>query len=462
MKHNNHISKIIIAGIILLVSSLSYAQTASSSYFLDGSFTRYQLNPALTPERGYLAFPVLSNFQFETYSSVGLSNFIYESKSDPSRLTTFMSSEVNKDDFLNALPSVSKIKFGMDMDLFSLGFYGFKGMNTLNVKLRNSENINLPKELFSFMKASLSDGDYLIEDININSYTYFEMALGHSHKIKDNLTIGARLKLLVGGYYMDANVDRINAKISGDSWRVNANATAKIAAPGSIKPIYKTGTEKEIDDFDYDFDGIKNFGFAVDLGAVYDMSELVEGLQLSASLTDLGLINWNMLTAATNNQEDVVFNGFSDYDVTGDEEDPTLDNLEEDFKNLVKVYDQGTEKEKVKLDATFRFGAEYTMPFAHWISVGELITVRSGINEFSEARSSLILAPSKWFDMTGNVAFSSYGTAYGFMINLHPAGLNLFLASDGIRAKVNPQNIPIEDFFANFVFGINMPIGKRR
>ena len=461
MRHNNYISKIIITGIILLVSSLSNAQTASSSYFLDGSFTRYQLNPALTPERGYLAFPVLSNFQFEADSSVGLSNFLYESKSDPNKLTTFMSSEVNKDDFLNALPSVSKIKFGMDMDLFSLGFYGFQGMNTLNVKFRNSININLPKELFSFMKASLSDGDYLIEDININSYTYLEMALGHSHKINSNLTIGARLKLLVGGYYMDANVDQISAKISGDSWRVNANAIVKVAAPG-LKPIYKTGTEKEIEDFDYDFDGFDSYGFAMDLGAVYDISELVEGLQLSASLTDLGLISWNMMTAATNNTEDVVFNGFSNYDVTGDEEDPTMDNLEEDFKNLVKIYDQGSKKEKVKLDATFRLGAEYSMFFADWISVGELFTVRSGINKFSEARTSLVLAPSKWFDMTGNVAFSSYGTAYGFMINLHPVGFNLFFASDCLKAKVNPQFIPTEEFWTNVTFGIIMPIGRRR
>lgn len=461
MKHHNYLSKFIIAGIILLVPSVLYSQTANSSYFLDGSFTRYQLNPALTPERGYLALPILNNFQIDAYSSVGLSNFLYESKSYPDKLTTFMSSEVNKEDFLNALPSVSKIKFGMDMDLFSLGFYGFQGMNTLNVKFRNSININLPKELFSFMKASLSDGDYLIEDININSYTYLEMALGHSHKINSNLTIGARLKLLVGGYYMDANVDQISAKISGDSWRVNANAIVKVAAPG-LKPIYKTGTEKEIEDFDYDFDGFDSYGFAMDLGAVYDISELVEGLQLSASLTDLGLISWNMMTAATNNTEDVVFNGFSNYDVTGDEEDPTMDNLEEDFKNLVKIYDQGSKKEKVKLDATFRLGAEYSMFFADWISVGELFTVRSGINKFSEARTSLVLAPSKWFDMTGNVAFSSYGTAYGFMINLHPVGFNLFFASDCLKAKVNPQFIPTEEFWTNVTFGIIMPIGRRR
>lgn len=462
MKSNNYISRLIIAGITLLVSSLSYAQTASSSYFLDGSFSRYQLNPALTPERGYLAIPGLSNYKFDVYSSVGLSNFIYESQSDPDMLTTFMSSEVNKDDFLNALPSVSKIKFAMDMDIFSFGFYGFHGMNTFNVKFRNSNNINLPKELFAFMKAGLSDGDYLIEDINVNSYSYLEVALGHSHMIKDNLTIGARMKLLVGVYYMDANVDQISAKISGNSWRVNSNGTLKTAAPG-LKPIYKEGTQKEIDDYEFDFDGINNYGFAMDLGAAYDMSNLVDGLQLSASITDLGLINWNMMTAATDNTEDVVFEGFSNYDITNDEdEDETMDKLEDDFDNLIKIYDEGSNEEKVKLDATFRFGVEYTLPFAKWISIGELLTLRTGINELTESRTSLILAPSKWFEMTGNIGFSSYGTVYGFMINMHPAGLNLFLASDGIRAKVNPQYIPTEDFFANFVFGINMPIGRRR
>jgi hypothetical protein len=461
MKHHNYLSKFIIAGIILLVPSVLYSQTANSSYFLDGSFTRYQLNPALTPERGYLALPILNNFQIDAYSSVGLSNFLYESKSYPDKLTTFMSSEVNKEDFLNALPSVSKIKFGMDMDILAFGFYGFKGMNTFNVKLKNSNNINLPKELFSFMKAGLSDGDYLIEDININSYCYIEAAIGHSHKIKDNLTIGARMKFLLGGYYLDANVDQISAKISDNGWRVNTNATLKASAPG-LKSIYKTGTENEIKDFDFDFDGFKSYGFAVDLGASYDMSELVDGLQFSASITDLGLISWNMMTAVTDNKEDVVFEGFSNYDVTGDGDDETMDKLEDDFKNMVKIYDEGTKKENVKLDATFRFGTEYAMPFAHWISVGELLTVRTGINKYSEARTSLILAPSKWFDMTGNIGFSSYGTVYGFMINLHPAGFNLFLASDGVRAKLNPQNIPIEDFYANFVFGINMPIGKRR
>ena len=36
-------------------------------------------------------------------------------------------------------------------------------------------------------------------------------------------------------------------------------------------------------------------GFAVDLGAVYDMNHIVPGLTLSASFVDLGYINWKYM-----------------------------------------------------------------------------------------------------------------------------------------------------------------------
>lgn len=39
---------------MLLMISVSYAQTTSSAYFLEGFTKRYQLNPAFAPERGTL------------------------------------------------------------------------------------------------------------------------------------------------------------------------------------------------------------------------------------------------------------------------------------------------------------------------------------------------------------------------------------------------------------------------
>ena len=60
----------------LLLTVPSVAQTQNSSYFLDGSFDRHKLNPALAPERGYLSLPVLGGTTFSLNGNIGLSNFL--------------------------------------------------------------------------------------------------------------------------------------------------------------------------------------------------------------------------------------------------------------------------------------------------------------------------------------------------------------------------------------------------
>ena len=80
---------------MLLLTVAASAQSSSSGYFLEGFSQRYQLNPALTPDRNvFVSIPVLSNIQVDMQSSVGLANFLYESKSKPGMLTTFMSPDV--------------------------------------------------------------------------------------------------------------------------------------------------------------------------------------------------------------------------------------------------------------------------------------------------------------------------------------------------------------------------------
>ena len=60
-----------------------------------------------------------------------------------------------------------------------------------------------------------------------------------------------------------------------------------------------------------------------------------------------------------------------------------------------------------------------------------------------------------------NIAYTTYGTVLGFVVNLHPAGFNLFLASDGVKATLNPQMIPVSEFGANIIMGVKIPVGKR-
>lgn len=459
------IKKSIVAASMLLMTVAASAQSASSSYFLEGMNQRYQLNPAFAPERPvFMAIPALSNIQVDASSSVGLANFLFESTSKPGMLTTFMSPDIDAKTFLDGMPKAAQFNVGVNMDILALGVGGKNGFTTFNLKLRNNEQINLPKELFGFMKASLAQGDYLIENININTISYLEASLTHSHKIGDNLTIGLGLKLLEGIAYADVTVNEIDARLHEDEWLVKSNGTIKASVPGAE---YKLDPEKQT--FDgiegYNFKVPRSHGFAVDMGAEYDFKGIVDGLKVSAAITDLGFINWaNMNTFATNNNEYVEFEGFNNYDVSGDNEDETMDQIKDDFNDMVQMYQTGTtdQKEKVLLNATFRAGAEYAMPFAKWISVGELLTYRTGLWPYAESRTSLTLSPCGWFDLSGNASFTTMGSSMGFLLNLHPGGVNFFVAVDRLKAEFNPQFIPLHDFGLNFSLGLNFAFGKKR
>ncbi len=460
-KHN--IYKLSAMAAMLLLAVMSYAQSSSSGYFLEGYNQRYQLNPAFAPESSlFFAIPFLSNTQVDAQSNVGMANFLYESKSKPEMLTTFMSSDVDAKDFLDALPDAAQIRAGVNMDLLSVGFGSTNWYTMLNMKLRNTEKVSLPKELFSFMKAGLSKGDYLIENANVTSISYIEYSASHSHRIGDNLTIGGSLKVLQGLAYANLNINEIDAKLNEDKWIVRSNGMLRASVPGAK---YKLKDDNTLDGFDkYEFEMPSSFGVAFDLGAEYDFKDLVDGLKVSASITDLGFMNWGKTTTfETDKNRYVEFAGFKDYDVTGNDNDAVIDKVRDDFEEMIKLYRTGdVESEDIGLDATFRMGVEYAIPYVDWLSFGELFTYQTGLYPYAESRTSICMSPCSWFDVTGNLALSSMGTSMGLLINLHPAGFNFFLAVDRLDADFNKQFIPLHDFGLNFSLGFNLALGEKR
>lgn len=446
----------------VMVVSLG-AQTSTSSYFLKGSYDRHILNPALSPERGYISMPALGGVAFEAQSNVGLSNFLYPSISHPDMLTTFMSSEVDANSFLSALPTNTMLGVDLNLNILSFGFGSSKGYTTFGIRLNNREDITIPKELFRFMKAAMSNGNYSIRDIAINSSTYADISLGHSHRITDNLRLGVNLHLLAGLMYANLSIPEIKANLSGEEWVVNANGDLSVSAPVALSTV--KDEDNSITEFGFDGLAIKNglpgIGFSTDIGAEYNMGDIVDGLMLSASVTDIGLINWNESFAAGTSNSDVKFSGFENYDIYGDE--GMFDPLKEDFQRLIKLYERSAEGTiTTKLNATLRVGVDYTIPVMRWLSFGELFSYKMGMNGYYESRTAIVLAPVKWFDMNANVAFNSrYGMMCGCMLNLHPVGLNLFLSADCGKLELTPQFIPTTSLSTNLMFGVRIPVGNR-
>ena len=119
-KHN--FRKSLVAASMLLMTVAASAQSASSAYFLEGFNQRYQLNPAFAPERSvFMAVPGISNIQVDAQSSVGLANFLFESKSKPGMLTTFMSPDIDAQEFLDGMPNGARFNVGLNMDILALG-----------------------------------------------------------------------------------------------------------------------------------------------------------------------------------------------------------------------------------------------------------------------------------------------------------------------------------------------------
>ncbi|MBJ2197593.1 MAG: hypothetical protein JFR40_06865, partial [Muribaculaceae bacterium] len=80
----------------------------------------------------------------------------------------------------------------------------------------------------------------------------------------------------------------------------------------------------------------------------------------------------------------------------------------------------------------------------------------NGAYSWTQFRLSANIAPVKVFSADVNVAAGTYGVGFGWMINLHATGINLFLGMDHTLGTLSKQFIPLNSN-ASFNFGLNFP-----
>lgn len=460
--------RILVTTIILLACIASqrlWGQTLQSSYFLEGSTSRHQLNPAFLGESNYVSLPTLGNLYVGTNSNLSLSNVIYKLDDPTSKytLTTFMNSSVDRNEFLGKLHDRNRFNVDANITLLSSGFYSWGGFNTVELNMRTSSSLVLPYELFNFMKTGMDQEEYHIGSTTFNSNNYLELGFGHARRLNDKLTVGAKAKFLIGGMNVSAKVDAMDIALTADKWSISANGTLNTAVGGGS---YKTKASNpgEISGLNTDKFGIGGYGGAIDLGATY---RLRDDLLLSAAVTDLGLISWtNNMKGATHN-EVFVFDGFNNISVNQGSDgqnniDKQFTNLKDDLLDLTKFYDQGKNKRTTFLTSTVNLGAEYTMPFYNRLSVGLLSSTKiNDMYTWSRTMLSANVRPLSWVGASVSYAYSPFGSSLGWMLNLHPRGVNFFIGTDYQFIKITPQFIPVSNFNTNISLGLSVTFGKK-
>lgn len=458
---------------MLIVSAVNVnAQFLRSSYFLEGSQYRLQLNPALTPNNGFVNIPVIGNVNAAFYSnSLGIGDFIDVMKNSDD--ANYFTSEK----FMNRLTTDNEMGVNVSTDIAAAGWWRGKNFWSFNVGCKVNGGVIVPKELFSFLRdmnglETIDYTNYLRdfsnEELNINAYT--EWAAGYTRQINDHLNVGGRLKLLLGvGNVsfkvhdaivktnlkgLDPNIDWNN--VTAEDLK-GVTGTADITVDAELESSFKginyiTNDDGYIDDVKFESKnlGVAGVGAAIDVGASYRVTDKVT---ISASLLDLGFINWSKssMEKARTNTDDLHFDSKSPDDIDRFA-DIVGSNKALNFDLLKLTPDPDRKKARTtSLATTLVLGANYA--FNEKMSIGALFTEHlSKPKSQTELTLSFNVHPKSYLDFSFSYSpIMCGGGSFGFAMKLGP----MFLGTDYMYLGNGTK-------CCNALIGLSVPLGAQK
>ncbi len=455
-KKRRIMKKIILLFSLLCVAFSATAQSSSSysSYYLDRMPNAHKLNAALIPEQGgYFAMPILGGFNLTMGGNIGMESFLYQSSTDKNTLNTFMHPDVSGEEAIDNLSKYSGVDFNMEMNLLAVGFTAWGGFNTVDINMQMSGSAYIARDIFAFLKQGETSSvtNYDLSGTTASGKAFAEIALGHARKIGDRLTVGAKVKYIAGMANVYANLDGSTISLSDDEWKIKTVASGNLSVGGLTVD----------DDGEVDFDlaqiGLAGNGIAFDFGATYrvlDKVSILDGLEVSAAINDLGFITWSGSNTNLSGQgEPFIFSGFDDFE---DDIEGQIEDLTSDLENIMSLeMESGAKSYTEMLSVSMTAGAEAIF-LDDRITVGVLYTtyMRQGINASHQGTFSLNLKPCRGIQGAVIYSASNYGSNFGGLINFCPRGFNFYLGADYGVPKMTSSFIPVDA-----KFGLNLSMG---
>lgn len=451
MKRN--IVSLLIAFVALLSTTVATAQTINSSYFMEGSYFRTNMNPALTPNSNYVAIPALSGVGVELNSNfLSVDNFFFKKDG---QVVTALHSSVSSEEFLDRLPNYEKMTFGTNLNILGVGLYKKNMFWNFGINVRVQGDLALTKDFFTVLKT-FGNGTHDLDKSALSANAYSEAYVGTTYPILKWLTVGARVKLLFGLMNATASLNEVSASVNPDSIHGNILGTVRMNAPviamDNVKPN-DTLVFKDI----FNMGAIKlgSMGAAIDLGT--EMKFLNNTLRVSAAVTDLGFIRWSRKTTAVADLNGKFhFNGI----------DFTTGDADYGMESDMVVSEASKKGYTTMLNCSLNVGAEYNI-LNNRIGFGLLSHTEFCTNvAYSELTLSANFRPLDWLSATLSHTFLTRTKigVFGFALNIHCTGLNFFLGADYIDTryvKYKSISVPRVANSLNAYMGIGFNFGKR-
>ena len=435
--------KIVVSFISVLILSVPsvFSQTFHQGLFLDGYRLNYRYNPALVSDSGFLS---VGQWAHQSINNIGAANFLFPTGEG---VVTGLHSSISPEEFLDHMPDMSCIRSRINFNLFSYGFAKGENYHTVEANVRALYGVTVPKDIFTILKVGNGEGTYGLGGLNLNGSAYAELAYGYSRKLSDIVSLGFRAKLLVGVEAINYNVSQLDLKFDQDDMTMSLDADFDLTSRWSkIHPdedgYYRLnlGSLSAKDRWRLP----SGAGLALDMGIVITP---LEGLTISAALTDLGGIVWYYGNAGKSKGTST-FSGFNDLRFESIKEGKILDNLE-DVGNqflssvLVKAVKARTVMTPVPFNADL--AVKYELPFYRAVAVGLTgnYLAYKGL-PYYEGRFAASWNPCKYFGIMGDIGFGSLYEVYSVAIN---AGVGRFRAtaslSNGFGGTIPYTSTPL-------------------
>lgn len=218
-------------------------------------------------------------------------------------------SQTSKDVF-NGLVKKGLFYQNFESTLLSFG-YNNPDLGSFNFRVREVEQFenNFKGDLTSFLTDPESQTIFIgiPQKIPAQLVHYREYSLAYAKEIiRNKLIVGIRAKLYFGKSSFVSDIIA-STRFQNDTFRVTTGGLLNISAP--LKVVLKDGILQPFtldDNFSAGkyITNTKNMGSGIDLGMVYKINEQAE---ISASVTDLGKINWNNNLKTLNYHGDLIF-----------------------------------------------------------------------------------------------------------------------------------------------------------
>lgn len=266
-----------IALIPILIFSLAClsakAQNEGTLYLMNSLPQVVYLNPAFIPKyKVSVGIPGSSIMTMYSNNGFSYNDLVTKEKG-------VATADLNR--FYSKLKPKNFITQANEIELFRLSLKVHdKFYLTWNISAKTYARFMLPKDLMGiFIKGTAPFiGSTATLAPKFDALAFLESSIGGAYKVDDNLVVGARVKILKGVLNANSKKAALNLSVDPSNYALTIKGDADIQTSG-INNI----DNAQVGDF------LKNNGLGIDLGATY---HLMDKINLSASIVDLGFINW--------------------------------------------------------------------------------------------------------------------------------------------------------------------------